>query len=299
MITNNHEHRLTFIAAISMAYFLSGCAGSGSNNSVSSSPFSLWNATGAGATVTFSQGQGISSSVSVDQSVSASNNASGVMAFDSARNLTSFSFNSGAGATIKINSANGDTILKNFGGSSSVAYDKNKTQMAIIADPYYMGYEYQTYGAWGSYANSNTSSHGFVVGNPTPGSSIPLTGSGTFIGSMTGYFTDSAKNGYLAFANMTATYDFAQRSLNLSTNNTALVGAPSGNPVLAPGLNITSTLIYNAGTNRLNGTVSTVNGLSGNMVGQFYGPAANEVGGTFSAQNPSVGSFVGGFGGKR
>jgi hypothetical protein len=39
--------------------------------------------------------------------------------------------------------------------------------------------------------------------------------------------------------------------------------------------------------------------MTGNMVGQFYGPAANEVGGTFSVQYPNIGTLVGGFGGKR
>ena len=49
----------------------------------------------------------------------------------------------------------------------------------------------------------------------------------------------------------------------------------------------------------MSGTVTTVNGMSGNANGKFYGPTANEVGGTYAVSGSGLGSFVGGFGGKR
>jgi len=299
MFISARKNKFSYFIFLLAAYFLAGCAGNNTSTTSSLATFSTWNAVGPSTSISFGQGSGLSSSVTLEQAVSSSNNATGNLRFDSSRNLSAYLVNNGAGSSISINIANGDTILKNYGGSSYLSFNSGRTQMGILADPYYMGYEYQTYGAWGSYGSSSTSSHGYVLGNPTPAASIPTAGTGTFVGSMAGYYTDSARNGYLAFANLTAAYDFAARSLSLSTSNSAITGLPSGQTVSAPGLNMTSTLTYNANTNRLTGTVSTSNGMTGNMVGQFYGPAANEVGGTFSVQYPNIGTLVGGFGGKR
>lgn len=276
---------------------LSACAGSGSSSgSASASPFSVWNALSGGSSATLIGG---SSLVTLDQTVSQySSGASATISFDAGRNVSSLSFVSANGASASFNVANGDQITSNYGGSTIVASSNSKTQMAIMANPYYMGYDYQTYGAWGAYGNSTTS-YGVSLGSATPGSSIPSTGTGTFVGGMAGYYTDIKNNGYLAFANMTATVDFAARQVSLTTANTALVGMPIGASVSASGLNMTGTLAYGASSNKLIGTVTTTSGMTGNALGQFYGPSANEVGGTFAATSSTQGTLVGGFGGKR
>jgi hypothetical protein len=243
---------------------------------------------------------GGSSAVTLDQTVTQySSGATGTIAFDAGRNVSSFSFTSGSGASASFNVANGDQITSNFGGSSTVASNKSQTQMAILANPYYMGYDYQTYGAWGAYGNSTISSYGVSLGSATPGSSIPSTGTGTFVGGMAGYYTDAKNIGYLTYANMSAAVDFAARQVTLTTSNTALVGAPLGATRGASGLDMTGTLVYGSSSNKLTGTVTTTNGMTGNALGQFYGPSANEVGGTFAVTNSSQGTMVGGFGGKR
>ena len=278
--------------------FLSACAGSGSSGgSASASPFSVWNALSGGSSATLIGG---SSVVTLDQTVSQySSGASATIAFDAGRNVSSLSFASANGASASFSVASGDQITSNYGGSSIVASNKSQTQMGIMANPYYMGYDYQTYGAWGAYGSSTTSSYGVSLGSATPGSAIPSTGTGTFVGGMAGYYTDIKNNGYLVSANMSATVDFAARQVSLTTANTALVGMPLGSSVSASSLNMTGTLAYGASSNKLMGTVTTSNGMTGNALGQFYGPSANEVGGTFAATSSAQGTLVGGFGGKR
>lgn len=277
---------------------LSACAGSGNSaGSTSANPFSVWNVLSSGSSATLMGG---SSVVTLDQTVSQySSGASASISFDAGRNVSSLSFVSANGTSASFNVVNGDQITSNYGGSTVVASNNTKTQMAILANPYYMGYDYQTYGAWGAYGSSTTSSYGVSLGSATPGSSIPSNGTGTFVGGMAGYYTDIKNNGYLVFANMTATVDFAARQVNLTTANTALVGMPIGASVSASGLNMTGSLAYGVSSNKLTGTFTTTNGMTGNASGQFYGPSANEVGGTFAATSSTQGTLVGGFGGKR
>ena len=98
---------------------------------------------------------------------------------------------------------------------------------------------------------------------------------------------------------MTATASFDSRTVNFNTSGTYISGSPSGSPVAASDLNLVGTLTIAAGANKVSGTVTTVNGMSGNANGKFYGPTANEVGGTYAVSGSNLGSFVGGFGGKR
>jgi hypothetical protein len=59
-------------------------------------------------------------------------------------------------------------------------------------------------------------------------------------------------------------------------------------------------MTYSAGANRLTGSVSSSSGMTGNLIANFYGPAANEIGGTYGLTQPTTGNtLVGGFGGKR
>ena len=62
---------------------------------------------------------------------------------------------------------------------------------------------------------------------------------------------------------------------------------------------MTSVLSYVAGTNYFTGTVTTANGMSGKINGQFYGPGINEFGGTYALYGAGIGTLVGSFGGKR
>ena len=287
------KYPLIFLAPLALV----ACAGSGSSGGSTASSFSVWNALSSNSSASFVGGSSI---VTLDQSIT--QNATGATAtigFDSGRNVSLITLNAGSGSSASFSIANGDQITNNFGGSNTVASNSSKTQMAILANPYYMGFDYQTYGAWGSYGTSTTSSYAMSMGSATPGSSIPSSGTGTFTGGMAGYYTDVNKNSYLAFANMSATVDFVARQVALTTSNTALVGMPLGATVSASGLNMTSTMSYTSSSNKLMGTATTTSGMTGNALGQFYGPSANEVGGTFAVTGSSQGTLVGGFGGKR
>ena len=77
----------------------------------------------------------------------------------------------------------------------------------------------------------------------------------------------------------------------------ALVNSPNPGLILIPSLNMTGTLTYAAGSNAFSGTVSA-SGLSGQVKGQFYGPAATEIGGTFAVKGSGVTTYAGAFGAK-
>jgi hypothetical protein len=62
---------------------------------------------------------------------------------------------------------------------------------------------------------------------------------------------------------------------------------------------MTGTLTYVAGTNYFTGTVTTTNGMTGKINGEFYGPGINEFGGTYAVYGSGLGTMVGSFGSKR
>ena len=98
---------------------------------------------------------------------------------------------------------------------------------------------------------------------------------------------------------MTVILSYDLQSLSFTTSNSGIIGAPSGNLSSLSNLNLTGTLTYIAGTNYFTGTVTSANGMSGKINGEFYGPGINELGGTFALYGSGVGTLVGSFGGKR
>jgi hypothetical protein len=202
-------------------------------------------------------------------------------------------------SSVVFSAANGDTLQSGFYQTSTIALNKTETTIGVFTNPTYYGFEYQTYGAWGSYGNATTSANAISVGSATPVTGLPATGSYTFTGGASGYYTDPSKLAYVTNANMTATASFDSRTVNFNTTGTYISGSPTGNAVAASDLNLAGTLNIASGANKVSGTVTTVNGMSGNANGKFYGPTANEVGGTYAVSGSGLGSFVGGFGGKR
>ena len=111
---------------------------------------------------------------------------------------------------------------------------------------------------------------------------------------------------------MNATADFATLNVAFSTTGSTRVSdnAPVGTlPTAAPGMDLTGTLTYPAGSNTFTGAVTSANGMSGNATGRFYGPgiaaatatkvagAPPEIGGTFAVMNTAGGAMQGAFGG--
>jgi len=288
------------ITLIFLPVLLSACAGgsSSSSGSASTNAFTSWSATiSANAPVSFTGGStsvmaldGTSVQTDSDGTATLALGGNGIFSSISATTPTS---------SVSFSSANGDTLQSGFYQTSTIALNKSETTIGVFTNPTYYGFEYQTYGAWGSYGNATTSANAISVGNATPVTGLPATGSYTFTGGASGYYTDPNKLAYVTNANMTATASFDSRTVNFNTTGTNISGSPSGSTVPASDLNLTGTLTITAGANKLSGTVTTVNGMSGNANGKFYGPIANEVGGTYAVSGSGLGSFVGGFGGKR
>lgn len=174
------------------------------------------------------------------------------------------------------------------------------------------GYAYQTFGAWSVMGPMGVVYENYFSAGVTPGA-VPVAGTASYTGKAAGSGVDAAtRDPYDTSATMNATANFATRSIAFATtgttslsNNAALGTLSSANP----GLDMSGTLNYGAGGNTFTGAVSTVNGMSGNATGRFYGPGilaptANqvlgsppEIGGTFAVMNPGVGAMHGAFGG--
>lgn len=274
-----HLFSLTFI------FLLSACAGGGGDSGSSSgtSPFTAWSSVAANKATPLTGASG----------------ATGNITFGSSRNISAISMNSGTGAGATFSAAAGDTFYQGIGNGTIFAVNKQNVG-AVVVNPYDAGFEYQTFGAWGSYADGPkpTNTNAVSLGSVTTVTGMPATGSANFAGYAAGFFYQGAA-GYFTTANMNAGVDFAARTIAFSTNSTLVSGAATGAATVAnPSLNMTGFGTYASGTSKFNGNVSTENGMIGTMSGQFYGPNANEIGGTYSV-NGSQGTAIGGFGGKR
>lgn len=289
------------ITIVFLPILISACAGgssSSSSGSASTNAFTSWSATISANTPASFTGGSTSvmaldgSSVQTDSDGTATLALGGNGIFSSINAVTPTS-------SAAFSAANGDTLQSGFYQTSTIALNKSETTIGVFTNPTYYGFEYQTYGAWGSYGNATTSANAISVGSATPVTGLPATGSYTFTGGASGYYTDPNKLAYVTNANMTATASFDARTVTFSTTGTYISGSPTGNAVAASDLNLAGTLNIASGANKMSGTVSTVNGMYGNANGKFYGPTANEVGGTYAVSGSGLGSFVGGFGGKR
>jgi hypothetical protein len=140
----------------------------------------------------------------------------------------------------------------------------------------------------------------YVYGQETPFAAIPSTGSATYLGTLNGNYFDGTATAYAVRADLTATADFAARSVDFSTlgTETVVLLPLGGTGAIASrnDLNINhSPLTIGTNTNQFSGTVTDVGGRTGTATGRFYGPAANEIGGVYSLSGggqTNIGSFV-------
>lgn len=176
------------------------------------------------------------------------------------------------------------------------------------------GYTYQTFGVWATYTGAAVFSENyFSAGVSTDPATLPVAGTASYSGFAAGSLID-ANTGDPGdtTATMHATADFAARTVTFSTTGTTSLSnnaAPGTVASANPGLNMSGTLSYAAGNNTFTGAVSTVNGMSGNATGRFYGPGIGaatgtkvigsppEIGGTFAVMQTGVGAMQGAFGG--
>lgn len=199
-------------------------------------------------------------------------------------------------------------VLSNVGAASASGY---VLPYSATLNP--AGYAYQTFGVWSIMSPiTGIMSENYFSAGVMPGA-LPVAGTASYTGKAAGSGVDAAtRDPYDTSANMNATANFASRSVAFATtgttslsNNAAVGTLPSANS----GLDMSGTLSYAAGSNTFTGAVSTVNGMTGNATGRFYGPgiiaatanqvlgAPPEIGGTFAVMNPTVGAMHGAFGG--
>ena len=224
--------------------------------------------------------------------------------YDAGGSVTAASINSATGTSVSWSRAAGDTFGTLIIDSRvDAVVSANGQNYALAANPTRFGFDYQTFGTWVTGGVTGSGTYGFMsVGNPSSGSSIPTTGTATYTGVTGGRYADS-NAGYFTSSSMSATADFASRSLAFSTNGTA-VTRDLLNTSSATNLNLSGSLSYTAGSASFSGSVSTTgvgtggSALTGTATGRFYGPTAQEIGGTFAVQSGN--EFYGGaFGASR
>ena len=260
--------------------------------------FTSWSATTANIPVAMTNGS--SSSIDLLGSISqADSNGSATFTRDASNNFTLINPSASSGNSAVFSAALGDTLQSSFSSANTTTLNKSQTTIGLFANPFTYSFDYQTYGTWGPYGNATGSSFALSDGTASAASVIPATGSLTYTGGSTGYYVDPNKFSYITNANMVFISTFDNRTLNFSTSNTVIQGGPNGNLNSNPALQLTGVLTYVAGTNNFTGTVTTTSGMTGTMIGKFYGPGLNEVGGTYAAYAAGIGTMVGSFGGKR
>jgi hypothetical protein len=212
---------------------------------------------------------------------------------------------SAAGTSITWSGSAGDTFgTLVLDSRVDAVVSANGQNYGLVANPTQFGFEYQTFGTWVTGAGTGSGTYGFIsVGNQTSPSSVPTTGTATYTGVTGGRYSDSNGADYFTSSSMSATADFAARSLAFSTNGTAAT-RDLLNTSSATNLNLSGSLSYTAGSASFSGSVSTTgvgtggSALTGTATGRFYGPTAQEIGGTFAVQSGN--EFYGGaFGASR
>ncbi|MBL0225346.1 MAG: transferrin-binding protein-like solute binding protein [Geobacteraceae bacterium] len=151
-------------------------------------------------------------------------------------------------------------------------------------------YSHLSWGEWSSQTTipdlvNFTETH-WISGSLTPGINIPVQGGASYNGQVLGSLNEAgAVSRISGTTNLFA--DFSTRSLSGSFD----MVRNNGNPWTNANLNAA----WGAGVNAISGTLSSNNGMSGTVSGNFFGPAAEQVGGKWNMQdnnNQATGIFV-------
>ena len=288
---------------------LSGCGGGGSTSSVTVAPFVSYSQVGTNTSVTVENGisnegdytynVGALTLTSLTNLQAGQSGAKVVVSYDSSSDLGTATLTTAGGTSISWNSASdtfGTLLINN---NVEVAASANGENYTLIANPYNFGWNYQTFGTWLTGAGTGSGKVGnYSIGSPTIGASIPTTGTATYTGATGGRYATAAGLDYFVSSSLTATANYATRSVALTSTSSVgtrdLLAQSSLNAV-----DFTGSMTYAAATNSLTGTITTTGGLSGTVKGQFYGPGANELGGSFTATGAGLETFSGAFGAKK
>ena len=218
-------------------------------------------------------------------------------------------YSAGSQTGVRVAGAQSSITFSNTDGSTNtrLAANPNVIRRAspsgasslLLFDAPSAGYSHLSFGAWTGRSDTTGYIGAFHAGTLTPDSSIPTSGSATFNGSSVGYY--SSINGAVetVISDVTLTANFSSRSISYNASN-------AQGSISLPGLNITGTLTWNAGSNLFTGTLRTPVGfgtgeLAGPASGRFYGPNSKEVGGSFVLNwaGGTRAQYIGAFGAKR
>lgn len=217
--------------------------------------------------------------------------------------LSGVTINPSDGESVSWSVENGDSFYRPSSLFRYIAVvSRDGRSEAIAADASRIGWEYQTYGTWATGLNTGSGTVGtFSVGSSTPGVSIPVGGSASYSGSAAGRYADPAGTPFFTRSAFSATADFANRTVDVSTTGTSLYSNVRDFSTNDPGLNFSGQLSYSPSSNQISGTVnSNDTTMSGSVNAQFFGPSAQEVGGTFYLdQNSGDAVYAGSFGAAR
>jgi hypothetical protein len=228
---------------------------------------------------------------------------SATFTLNSARQITGLTISGAQSSVVFDGSSTAETLFRNGVPVATAVYNASGSNQALYGDPYVLGFNYQTFGVWGTgLVTGQSGKFGAIsVGAKTNASAVPTTGSVTYRGYAGGIYTDGATYRYAADA--TFDVNFGSRSVAFSTRNQTLTSVLTGVTSATGMLQMSGVMTYGAGATKFSGNL-TANGLtslltlSGTGSGTFYGPTANELGGTFFLRGPTT-TLVGGFGGKQ
>jgi hypothetical protein len=298
---------------------LGGCGGGGGGGQpnlpvASVQPFTSWSAVQPNSKVT---AQGMSQTMAATFTVAPNGDvtitsispfstvdtgaSSATHTFGSSRQLTGLQINAPAG------SVSWDSTLLGGGSvscSNGVCTASRGSSEAATIDPYFVGWNYQSFGVWQTGPTTSGTFGAMSFGAPTPVGGLPTNVILIYNGLTAGVYVDATGRVFGTSASMSATVDFGPaRSVAFSTSGTQ-VSTASGTTTLTPDLNLTGALNF-SGSNQFTGTVKTnpvdpTFKLSGTATGRFYGPAAQEIGGVYNLTGTGpLQSMGGAFGGKK
>lgn len=305
---------------------VSGSAASNDGGSfMSGRQFSTWNETkgrgviegyGLGTLLSYDAGTlGISAVHPITPAESAYVNAGNVtFSYDMQGRLVNLSLGGGGGDPSALTDQRVMTNLSRVGQSwldvgylpaangapSTPFVDLPARYVETLANPYELGWNYQSFGAWNVTDPGWTNFGARTFGSVTPANAVPTAGTAHFTGKLSGFYVSPGGTGSMATADVSVDANFSSRTLGFASTGTTLTRDLT-TPVAAPNLNLAGSMTYSPSSNTFNGTLTSAGGtLSGATKGQFYGPAAQELGGVFTLKSgSSVETFSGAYGGKR
>lgn len=220
------------------------------------------------------------------------------LGFDGNRELNRLSINTPY-SSASFSASGGDQFVDVAQGIVG-ALSADETRIVLAADPYALGWDYQSFGVWLTGYDTGSGRVGVLsAGAVTPASAVPTSGSATYLGAVAGLYVDGTGLDHVALADLQITADFGSRSLDFRTANTTVGVISDGYAYSNAALDLSGSLNYAAGSSTFSGEISSGGGMTGKADGRFYGPRAEEVGGVFAVTGAGQSAYAGAFGARR